>query len=101
MIFRPGWVCVVSVVGVASRPGEFVLDPFAGSGSTCVAAALCGRRFMGVELDVQYHKLAVARLAELAQRRTRIAGDEGEPACTRAIAEPHGLRAPAEAGGDG
>ncbi len=54
-----------------SRPGEFVLDPFAGSGSTCVAAALCGRRFMGVELDVQYHKLAVARLAELAQRRTQ------------------------------
>jgi hypothetical protein len=49
---------------------EILLDPFAGSGSTCVAAALCGRRFMGVELDADYHRLAVARLAELAQRQS-------------------------------
>src|SRR5688572_21883584 len=52
-----------------SRPGDVVLDPFAGSGSTCVAAALCGRRFLGIELDANYHRLAVARLAELAQRQ--------------------------------
>jgi len=50
-----------------SRPGDLVLDPFAGSGSTCVAAALCGRRFLGVELDTNYHRLAVARLAEFEQ----------------------------------
>ena len=30
-----------------TRPGEMVLDPFAGSGSTCVAAALAGRRYCG------------------------------------------------------
>ncbi len=53
-----------------SRPGDLVLDPFAGSGSTCVAAAVCGRRYLGVELDANYHRLAVARLAELARRQS-------------------------------
>ena len=39
-----------------------VLDPFAGSGSTCVAARQTGRRFLGIELDAQYHAAATARL---------------------------------------
>lgn len=39
-----------------------VLDPFAGSGSTCVAARQTGRRFFGIELDAKYHAAATARL---------------------------------------
>lgn len=39
-----------------------VLDPFAGSGSTCVAAQQTGCRFLGIELDEQYHAAATARL---------------------------------------
>lgn len=46
-----------------SRPGELVLDPFAGSGSTCVAAALCGRRYLGIELEHAYCEHARSRLA--------------------------------------
>jgi adenine-specific DNA-methyltransferase len=46
-------------------PGGVVLDPFAGSGSTLVAAKQLGRRFIGFEIDPQYHRTATARLAEM------------------------------------
>ncbi len=36
-----------------SRPGDLVLDPFSGSGSTLVAAALSGRRYFGIDLEAE------------------------------------------------
>ena len=44
--------------------GGIVLDPFAGSGSSLVAARQLGRRFIGIELDQQHHATATARLQE-------------------------------------
>ncbi|GAA1994252.1 site-specific DNA-methyltransferase [Nocardiopsis rhodophaea] len=44
-------------------PGGTVLDPFAGSGSTGVAAVAEGRRFVGVELSAHYAEVARTRLA--------------------------------------
>jgi len=44
-------------------PGEIVLDPFMGSGTTGVAAIQEGRRFVGYELDEKFFDMAQARLA--------------------------------------
>lgn len=46
----------------SSRQGEIVLDPFAGVGSTGVAAVLSGRRTVLVELDTRWAEIAVERL---------------------------------------
>jgi site-specific DNA-methyltransferase (adenine-specific) len=45
-----------------THPGAIVLDPFAGSGSTCVAAAQSGRRYIGIELLPQYYSAGKQRL---------------------------------------
>lgn len=46
-----------------SHPGELVLDPFCGSGTTLVAALACDRRALGVELDPEVANRARARIA--------------------------------------
>ncbi len=57
------------LVSLFSDPGELVLDPFAGSGSTGVACNQLGRRFLGWELSPEYHAIATRRLN----------GDEAKP----------------------
>jgi site-specific DNA-methyltransferase (adenine-specific) len=47
-------------------PGDLVLDPFAGSGSTGVAALTLGRYFVGYEQNKTYALLAASRLSEMA-----------------------------------
>lgn len=48
-----------------TRPGDTVLDPFCGSGTTGVAALKLGRRFVGVDIDEQAVKVAAARLSSV------------------------------------
>lgn len=43
-------------------PDDLILDPFAGSGTTGVAAIRLGRRFIGWERDPKYHAVAMKRL---------------------------------------
>ncbi len=52
------------IVLACSRPGEVVLDPFAGSGTTLVAAARNDRRWVGLELSEEYARQAARRVAQ-------------------------------------
>jgi site-specific DNA-methyltransferase (adenine-specific)/modification methylase len=51
------------LVALATNPGDLVLDPFMGVGSTGVAALEAGRRFTGFEADEGYFRAAEKRLA--------------------------------------
>lgn len=46
----------------SSNKGDIVLDCFSGSGTTCVAAKELGRKFIGIEIDPEYHKISMDRL---------------------------------------
>ena len=47
-----------------SNPGDLVLDPFSGSGTTAKAAKALGRRFIGLEVNPDYCAIAEQRLAQ-------------------------------------
>jgi hypothetical protein len=51
-------------IRLSTWPGEVVLDPFAGLGTTLLAARQLGRRAMGIERSERYCELAVSRLAQ-------------------------------------
>ena len=44
---------------------DWILDPFAGSSTTGIAANLCGRRFLGIERDLNFSNLSYSRRKEL------------------------------------
>jgi predicted RNA methylase len=53
-----------------TRPEQLILDPFLGSGTTAVAAAQLGRKFIGIEISPEYCRIAKERLRkETAQLR--------------------------------
>jgi site-specific DNA-methyltransferase (adenine-specific) len=56
------------VIALYTQPGDVVLDPFMGSGSTAVAARLTGRHFVGYELSPEYCELAAKRVREATDR---------------------------------
>jgi SAM-dependent methyltransferase len=56
-----------SVIGYASRPGELVLDPFAGYGTTLSVAERMGRRAIGIEFVPDHLEIARRRSGEQAR----------------------------------
>lgn len=66
-------------IELTTAPGDLVLDPFMGSGSTAVAAVLAGRRFIGVEILPQWFEASVARVhAAQARRQSEFALEAAE-----------------------
>jgi modification methylase len=53
------------VILASTKPGDLILDPFFGTGTTGAAAKRLGRRFIGLEQDEKYVKLAKARIAKV------------------------------------
>jgi site-specific DNA-methyltransferase (adenine-specific) len=61
------------IVEVFTKPGDVVLDPFAGSGSSLVTAALLDRQYIGIELEAKYCAHAQRRLAGVSRYVARAA----------------------------
>ncbi len=53
---------IAKLILASSRPGDFVFDPFFGSGTTCVVSKKLHRKFSGVEQEPEYCQMAVKRL---------------------------------------
>ncbi len=64
----PSWF-----IKLFTEEGDVVLDPFAGSGTTCMAAAELGREYIGIEMKEEYYNLALSNIkaarARPAQRK--------------------------------
>lgn len=50
------------VIKASSNPGDMVLDPFAGTFTTCAVAQRLGRRSVGIEAQEEYYKIGLRRL---------------------------------------
>lgn len=55
----PAWF-----IKLFTQPGDLVLDPFNGSGTTCVAAIRLDRRFLGIDVNQDYCEVAINRISK-------------------------------------
>ena len=53
------------ILMTSTKPGDMVLDPFGGTGTTAVAAKLLKRQFVVIEQEAAYYKAALKRLDEM------------------------------------
>ena len=68
---------LAKIILASSRPGEIVFDPFIGSGTTAVVAKKLGRKYSGIETDLDYCCIAEKRL-KLADKNKSIQGYDDE-----------------------
>ncbi|MFA4940414.1 site-specific DNA-methyltransferase [Brevundimonas sp.] len=60
-------------IKASTKPGQYVLDPFFGSGTVGLVAQNLGREYLGIELNPKYVKLAAERLSEGESKIVKIA----------------------------
>ena len=58
------------IIMASTKPGDWILDPFAGSSTTGIAANLLGRRFLGIEREEEYAAISKARREEIENLNT-------------------------------
>ncbi|MBZ4666043.1 MAG: methylase domain protein [Mahella sp.] len=61
---------LAKIILASSNPGDIILDPFLGSGTTSVVAKKLGRQYVGIEIDNTYCCLAEKRLAAADRNRS-------------------------------
>jgi site-specific DNA-methyltransferase (adenine-specific) len=69
---------MLELVRLFTRPGDLVIDPFCGVGTTGAACMRLGRRFIGVEKSTSYASMACARLRREAACTTLAAEEQGQ-----------------------
>ena len=52
------------IISASSNKGDLIVDPFAGSGTTCVVANFLSRRWIGVDINPDYAKMSEERIKE-------------------------------------
>jgi len=74
---RAGWhpcqmpeSLLTRIIATSSNPGECVLDPFSGSGTTAAAAKQLGRNYTGIEISEEYVRQTERRLEELKKEKS-------------------------------
>lgn len=82
---------VARTIAATSREHSWILDPFCGSGTTGIAANLLGRRFLGIEREMEFLELSRARKQEIenAAAFAELRASLGIPAKTDAPKAPN------------
>src|SRR5204863_7494887 len=65
------------IILASSNPGDIVLDPFNGSGTTVVSAALLGRQYVGIDQSEEYVAYARTRLEHALTSKAPVAAANG------------------------
>jgi len=68
------------LIACFSEPGDIVLDPMCGSGTTCVMAAQHARRYVGIEINEEYCDVARERLRQEGTERMQFGSEEAHEA---------------------
>jgi len=65
------------LIEISTKPGDLVVDPFMGSGTTGAAALALGRRFVGIEQDATWFDYAAKRIGAVgAATQTEMGGEQ-------------------------
>lgn len=60
---------IKDLISHVTNENDIVLDPFMGSGTTCVASAMLNRKYIGIEINEEYYKIAEARINALEDKK--------------------------------
>ena len=62
------WQLAAHFIELHTKPGDLVLDPFMGGGSTAEACKRTGRRFLGFEIDPHWFAVSLQRITDVTPR---------------------------------